>query len=336
MFIEALMSRFVAFAMIFLFVAVSACNVFTHVKHSGVKVLGPERSSGDNRTNLTDVTKNGPLTDRHPKYFDKNTGLSVIFATPDLAIGIHRVALAFSNENGLIKLPIARIESYYYMNGPNTYPEGPVETVKARYFEFPLGHRGLYVSHLNFTQKGIWGIKVSVPNNAGGREGLLFTFEVNQNTTAPDIGDPIPATRNRTVNDVSSLKQLTTSNNPDEFLYQKTVKDVLDSGMPLVLTFSSPAFCTSALCGPQVEVLSSLRKKHMGTVEFLHIDLYENPNEIQGDLSLAVRTPILDQWRVESDEWTFVVDREGRVVARFEGFVGELELGEVLSLSFGL
>ena len=192
------------------------------------------------------------------------------------------------------------------------------------------------MSHLNFTQKGIWGIKVSVPNNAGGREGLLFTFEVNQNTTAPDIGDPIPATRNRTVNDVSSLKQLTTSNNPDEFLYQKTVKDVLDSGMPLVLTFSSPAFCISALCGPQVEVLSSLRKKHMGTVEFLHIDLYENPNEIQGDLSLAVRTPILDQWRVESDEWTFVVDREGRVVARFEGFVGELELGEVLSLSFGL
>ena len=106
--------------------------------------------------------------------------------------------------------------------------------------------------------------------------------------------------------------------------------------MPLVLNFSSPAFCTNALCGPQVEVLSALRNKHMDTVGFLHIDLYENPNEIQGDPSLAIRTPILDQWRIKSDEWTFVVDRDGRVIARFEGFVSELELEEVLLASFGL
>ena len=97
-----------------------------------------------------------------------------------------------------------------------------------------------------------------------------------------------------------------------------------------MVTFASPAFCTNALCGPQVEVLSHLRESHSDIAEFVHIDLYENPHEIKGDLSRATRSPALEEWGIVTDEWTFIVDADGKIVARFESFVPEPELEEAL------
>ena len=126
---------------------------------------------------------------------------------------------------------------------------------------------------------------MSVPEREGGRASLLFDVEVALDTKAPGVGDLVPVTHNRTVSDVESVEQLTTSSTPDPLLYQTSVADALESGRPVVLTFASPAFCTNALCGPQVEVLTALREKHSELAEFVHIDLYENPHEIQGDVS---------------------------------------------------
>ncbi len=97
-----------------------------------------------------------------------------------------------------------------------------------------------------------------------------------------------------------------------------------------MVVFASPAFCTNALCGPQVEVLSELAARHGERARFLHVDLYENPHEIQGDLDRAVRTPVLEEWGIHTDEWTFIVDGDGLVAARFEAFVTEQELEQAL------
>ena len=53
-------------------------------------------------------------------------------------------------------------------------------------------------------------------------------------------------------------------------------------------------------------------------------------HEIKGDLDRAVRNPILEQWGITSDEWTFVVDRNGRISGRFESFAPEEELEQAL------
>ncbi len=109
-----------------------------------------------------------------------------------------------------------------------------------------------------------------------------------------------------------------------------SLAEAVEEGRPLVVVFASPAFCTNALCGPQVEVLSELASQYGERANFVHIDLYENPHEIKGDLDRAVRTPILEQWGLETDEWTFVVDGDGVVAARFEAFVTRVELEEAL------
>ena len=74
------------------------------------------------------------------------------------------------------------------------------------------------------------------------------------------------------------------------------------------------------MCGPQVEVLQQIKDLHKGRANFVHVDFYDNPHEIQGDLERGRVSPVVREWGLPSIEWTFVIDGQGVVVARFEGF----------------
>ena len=97
-----------------------------------------------------------------------------------------------------------------------------------------------------------------------------------------------------------------------------------------MIVMASPAFCTNAVCGPQVEVLRDLKNEFPDSANFIHIDLYDNPDEIQGDLGRAVISPVVREWNLPSTEWSFVVDSEGKIASRFEGFCTLEELREAL------
>lgn len=270
------------------------------------------------------------LKDQYPEYQDESSGLRTILGTPDLGVGGQRVAFVLTNRSGIIKIPVAKVETFFHPDGGGGPQQGPVETQNARYYDFPLGVRGIYVAHLTFDRPGLWGLRVSIPTPDGKRVDMRFNFQVDRRTEAVQVGDEVPETRNRTLADVASVAQLTTSGDPDPQLYDEQIAELKAAGRPFVVTFASPAFCTNALCGPQVEVLSHLRARYSDQASFVHVDLYENPHEIKGNLSNAVRTPILEEWGLETDEWTFIVDPSGRVASKFESFAPEGELETAL------
>src|SRR5690606_13139192 len=113
---------------------------------------------------------------------------------------------------------------------------------------FPDGGRGIYTATIDFDAAGLWALRVALPATAlptqGDGASVVFPIEVAQETVAPDIGDPAPASVNRTVEDEPDLAELTTASEPDPRLYEATVASALDAGRPFVLTFASPAFCT--------------------------------------------------------------------------------------------
>jgi hypothetical protein len=114
----------------------------------------------------------------------------------------------------------------------------------------------------------------------------------------------------------------------DAALYALSIHEALATGQPSMVVFASPGFCTNALCGPQVEVMSELRAQHPEGINYIHVDLFENPVELRtGSLDIAIRSPLLAEWGLETDEWTFLIDAEGRVTHRFEAFapIEELE-----------
>ena len=74
--------------------------------------------------------------------------------------------------------------------------------------------------------------------------------------------------------------------------------------------------------------INFLKNLHQKTpdVNFVHIEIYNNPSEIQGNLSSAeVSQPVYD-WSIPSEPWTFLINSNQIITAKFEGFVSKNEL----------
>ena len=257
-----------------------------------------------------------------------NEDLKLILATPDLGPGKRRFAVVLTDTSGIVALPVVQLASFKYPDdsASKTEREGPLESTLARYYPFPYGTRGIHVAEFTFDEPGHWGIEANVPRPDGTVATIEVLMEVHEQTMSVDVGQIPPLSASRTLTDVEDVSDLTTGSNNDESLYQVTVGEALQNGKPTVVVFASPAFCTNAVCGPQVEVLSNLSETYGDSADFIHVDLYVNPKEIQGDLTRAIQTPLLAEWGLVSQEWTFVMNNGGEVVGRFENFVPEEEL----------
>ena len=206
----------------------------------------------------------------------------------------------------------------------------PKQTALAIFRPFPLVSRGLYITSLTFDSPGQWSVEINVLDDSGVNRTVQLSFPVGDATAAPQMGAPAIASRNKTVGDVERLSQLSTGSLLDPDLYQITIAEAVESGLPTVVVIASPAFCTNAVCGPQVEVLQQLKDQFEGRANFIHVDFYDNPEEIQGDLDRARISPTVLEWNLPSTEWSFVIDRQGIIVGRFESFTTLGELRAVL------
>ena len=102
-------------------------------------------------------------------------------------------------------------------------------------------------------------------------------MQVKSESATPALGTAAPRSQNRTARDVSDLVELTTDSDPDPELYAKTIAEALDEDIPLVVSFATPAYCKTATCGPQLDAIKQLKTSHSDRVNFLHVEVYDNP-----------------------------------------------------------
>ncbi|CAN5460378.1 hypothetical protein BH20ACT18_BH20ACT18_09250 [soil metagenome] len=95
---------------------------------------------------------------------------------------------------------------------------------------------------------------------------------------------------------------------------------------PVVLTFATPQLCQSRVCGPVVDVAEQVKASWGDRAAFIHMEIYED-NKISNPPKFR---PQVTKWRLPSEPWTFVVGKDGRVKARFEGAVSVVELERAL------
>lgn len=248
-------------------------------------------------------------------------GMTVLTGSTDLAVGENRLVFAVLDEAGeMVRRDIVDI-TLSHVDGSVATERG---RTKATFREWPLG-RGIYVAKVFFDEPGAW--LLDVGSESLGREGdARALLQVAETSVSPALGSLAPRSQNKTMDDVLDLAELTTDPTPDEDLYRLTIAEALDLGKPLVVTFATPAFCQSATCGPQVDVVEGVKAAFAPNVSFIHVEVFDNPLEIEGDLSKARLSPILEEWRLQTEPFTFVVDAGGKVSAKFEGFVTEDEL----------
>jgi hypothetical protein len=258
--------------------------------------------------------------DREPLVYGPRSddGLQAILGTGDLGVGSNRFGFVLTSSKGFVTELTAKVVSRY--SPIDGTPGEEHESVVAEYQPWPYGNRGLYATDLAFDRAGRWGVTIEIDGAEGAASSADLFFEVLETTEAPDVGNAAVKSINKIADDVESLSDLTTGSLQDEDLYQLTIADAVGSGIPTVIVFASPAFCTNAVCGPQVEVLQELKNAYKGQANFVHVDFYDNPEAIQGDLANSELSPAVIEWSLPSIEWTFVVDAEGVVTARFEGF----------------
>jgi len=198
---------------------------------------------------------------------------------------------------------------------------------------------GVYVVPAFFPREGIWGLEFTFRDgssaDASGGDGfeegevVLFRLQVRDRPSAPSVGDTAIAVETRTVTDEPRLERLTSDLIPEPGLYALSIDEALASARPLVLIFSTPAFCHSRTCGPSLEVVKAVWRDFASDIDAIHVEVFENPDEAD-DLREA---PAFNAWRLPSEPWIFVIDGDGIIFSRYEGTITAAELrGDVMAV----
>jgi hypothetical protein len=180
----------------------------------------------------------------------------------------------------------------------------------------------IYVVHFRASRPGTYGL-LAEPIGASETVHALGEVKVVAHDAVPEVGERPPASSTPTLASAhGKTGMLTTRTPPDTDLLRHSVVGSLRAKVPFVVTFATPKFCVSRTCGPVVDVVEAVAKRFRSRdVRFIHVEVYEGNDPSRG------YNRWMREWHLDTEPWTFVIDRRGRVASRFEGTVsvGELE-----------
>jgi len=250
--------------------------------------------------------------------------LQFALGSTDLSVGENRLVFGLIDpETGPIRDVQVELSTFRLTSLGR---EGPVQTMVGVFRRWPVAPSGLYTAHMFFDKAGTWDISVVATSLSGASRSVSIRIQVNETSMTPSVGTSAPRSRSKTMSDVGSLQELTTDRRPESALYETNIANAIEMNRPVLVLFATPAYCQTATCGPQIEVVKELRDRFKDRMSFVHVDTYDNPHEIQGDLSRGVVSPTVKEWGLSSEPWTFIIDDLGLVSAKFEAFTTREEL----------
>ena len=270
------------------------------------------------------------------------SGVSVVVINSQPAVGPNRLGFGLIADDGSLLQAATGTVRLYRLNGEDAIAAGehPLTAVSLREAPdhphaagTPAGHlhdplATMYVANVDLAQGDWWGAEIAV--RAGDKQypPLRVRFFVAARSTVPALGAPAPRTTQHVLRDVQSIADIDSSVPPRPELHSVTVAEAIASGKPALVAFATPAFCQTRFCGPVVEsVVAPLAKEYAGRASFIHIEPY---NLVEARKGRLVPIKELEQWGLASEPYLFVLDREGRVAAQFEGISEHDEVARAL------
>jgi hypothetical protein len=179
----------------------------------------------------------------------------------------------------------------------------------------------IYVTHLRIPEAGRYWL-VAQPRGAPIQG--LGVMDVEKRVSSVAVGARAPRSQTPTLA-TGPAAQITTSRPPDLPLLRYSVAGSLATHRPFVVTFATPKYCTSRVCGPVVDVVDAVRRRFEGQgVRFIHVEVFTGNNPTRG------YNRWMREWGLASEPWVFLVGADGRVKAKFEGSVSAAELAEAV------
>ena len=248
-------------------------------------------------------------------------------ASSELVVGPNRIFLGLHDSQNQ---PISNAEvQLWFRHGKGDQQEdSPTKATAIFLGQGITTAQALYSARTGFDMPGVWEVEASVKREAYAPVSSRTTFNVQARSFIPKIGDAAPPSMNWTLAD-RPIHQLTSQRPTGDLeFYESTIALALSKDKPLVIVFSTPAFCQTQTCGPQLEIAQNLKTSYGETVTFIHVDVFDRPDLLlEGETAPKVN-PIITEWNLQTEPWVFIVDRAGKIHDRFEGFSSEGELDE--------
>jgi hypothetical protein len=245
-----------------------------------------------------------------------------VVAVSELEVGQNRLPLGILSNGTPINDPNLTLKlRLYYLDGPE--PTKILSESEAVYRGEGLPF-GIYVAYPNLDKPGGWGVEVEIPQASGPPQTSRLRLDVLEQSKVPAVGSPAIASQNLTLRDVPKIEELTSDPTPDPALYQLSVAEALAAKKPFLVAFSTPGYCQTAVCGPNMLVIKKLKESYGQQVNFLHVEVYPFPfNE---SFQKQERVPAMAEWNLRTEPWTFLVDGQGMIQAKYEGGITFAEL----------
>lgn len=236
--------------------------------------------------------------------------------------------------NKLVAAPDVKVHLLFY--DVDTADETVVFEADAGFLWAIEGEQGLYVANVDFPDAGRWGTRFNATFPGGAVKTVRADYDVAESGSTPRLGVKVPSVDTPTLADVDGeVAQVSTDQEPDPRFYETSIADALGAGKPFVVSFATPAFCETRLCGPALETVKDVAKAYP-EITFINVEPYKmafrdgslQPEvDANGQLQAAEWT---NAWGLVSEPYTFVIRGDGTVAAKFEGVLGADELRDAL------
>lgn len=190
--------------------------------------------------------------------------------------------------------------------------------------------RGVWEAGVEFPKNGNWLalVEAGEGNSAlvGGKDVL-----VGPQTRMPRPGEEAISVGTPTTADTRGVDPICTRLPPCS-MHAISLADAIKNGRPTVLVLASPAFCASALCGPEVDLVQAVSKEFASRANFVHIEVYrdDEPDTIQQQ----ILSPAASAWRLEQEPAIYTIDAAGVIRGRRIGPVDRAAVRTLVSELF--
>jgi hypothetical protein len=253
--------------------------------------------------------------------------VALIPGTSDYSPGIVRISFLVVDPRGrVVATPRARVwVARSLRDEPFAMTTARLEPIGVPGVSTGSDAKSIYVAHVRVPAPGHYQL---VARPIGGKEriAVLGDVIVRAHSASPPVGSRAYPSRTPTLASTGGRTALlTTSVPPDRALLRTSINAALAAHLPFVVTFATPRYCESRICGPVVDVVDHVRKQYAHTpVRFIHVEIYKDNNPNKGP------NRWVQQWHLPGEPWTFLVGRDGRIKAKFQGSVSMTELGQAV------
>ena len=178
---------------------------------------------------------------------------------------------------------------------------------------------GDFAAELDVPVAGDWTVAVIVRNGSAtlAATGIL---PITSGQVAAGLGTKAVSTPTPVATSTSAIEAICTRT-PVDHMHYISLDEALGNGLPTVVTFGTPLLCESRLCGPVTdEVLAVHDAVGEPAANFIHVEEFlPGPSHTPPPVSAENQSPPFVAWGLDTEPWTFLIDKTGVIRARYLG-----------------